>query len=512
MSLSRQIAAVGAVALVAAVLGFAAMAWITGGGGSTPAVAAGPAPAPPAEALPPPTPPVAPPVTTGTPVAPQAPPPVEPDPAPAPDPAPPVVEAEPAPPVTEAPEPQPAPGEGTPAEPREPTRTRSTPAPATPAPSPPPASATAPPPAPPEGVRIPAGELPSGVDPAKRALVEALRSAAPGSTAEADIRRMLSLWAAYAGPDSAGTPPARRATIARALRANAWWFAGRDAPARRVLLVDPDGVILTYRAGQGFAVNPVATTGRWRDLNSDVPPQALAEALLPMGVPRTAAGRSFLVWEYYDVPGDPTAIRPGASGMAQARVALLMAHADNRTGDPRFADAAAGALTALTVDVDLGGVRSMVTTSAGQEPMPWYVERAYPGEDPWTGGALNGFMVTLLNLRGTGALLDRAPDPGPSRAAGAALARDLADRGSQTLVRHLPDHDTGTWSLYGLLTPGRPWKTYLADLNYHCYHVRLLTQLATPYPGLGFGTTADRWQRYVDDAGATCPPRAGDAD
>ncbi|MGE4031552.1 MAG: D-glucuronyl C5-epimerase family protein [Thermoleophilia bacterium] len=505
MSPSRQMAAVAAVALVAAVAGFAAMAWITGGE-TAPAVAAGPPPAPPAEALPPPTtPPVAPPpATTGAPAEPVAPPPVEPDPAPAPDPPAPPVEPEPP-----APEPEPAEPEE-PEEPREPPRTRSTPAPPAPAPSPPPPSATAPPPAPPEGVRIPAAELPSGVDPAKRTLVEALRRAAPGSTAEADIRRMLSLWAAYAGPDAAGTPPARRATIARALRANAWWYGSRDAPARRVLLADPDGVILTYRAGQGFAVNPVATTGRWRDLNADVPPQALAEALLPMGVPRTAGGRTFLVWEYYDVPGDPAAIRPGASGMAQARVALLMAHADDRTGDPRFADAALGALAALTVDVDRGGVRSMVTTAAGQEPLPWYVERAYPGEDPWTGGALNGFMVTLLNLRGTGALLDRAPDPGPSRATGATLARDLADRGALTLRRHLADHDTGTWSLYGLLTPGRPWKTYLADLNYHCYHVRLLTQLAEPYPGEGFGATADRWQRYVDDAGAHCAPRAAD--
>jgi hypothetical protein len=37
--------------------------------------------------------------------------------------------------------------------------------------------------------------------------------------------------------------------------------------------------------------------------------------------------------------------------------------------------------------------------------------------------------------------------------------------------------------------------------------VRLLQQLAVPYPDLGFGETAARWQRYVDDAGLTCPSR-----
>ncbi len=274
-----------------------------------------------------------------------------------------------------------------------------------------------------------------------------------------------------------------------------------------MLLRDEDGVLLTYRPGQGFVVNPVATTGRWRRLNDDVPATALASALERMAVERRAGERSFLAWEYYDVSGEPAVIRPGASGMAQARVALLMAHAADETGDPRFARLALGALAAFTVDVDRGGVRSMVAAHPGQTPVPWYVERAYPDENPWTGGALNGFMVTLLNLRGVAALLDRVPGGDPVAATGAALARDLADRGAASLVRHLPDHDTGAWSYYGLMTRGRPWRTHLADLNYHCYHVHLLTQLADPFPGMGFAETAARWQGYVDAAGLTCPVR-----
>ena len=50
-------------------------------------------------------------------------------------------------------------------------------------------------------------------------------------------------------------------------------------------------------------------------------------------------------------------------------------------------------------------------------------------------------------------------------------------------------------------------ESYLADLNYHCYHVRLLERLAEAYPDRGFGATAERWQGYVDRAGAACPTR-----
>jgi hypothetical protein len=354
---------------------------------------------------------------------------------------------------------------------------------------------------------IPAGDAPSGHEPARRALAAALAAAAPGSAEESDLRHALGLWSAYLAPGAAAAPAGRRAAVARTLRANAWWFAGRGSPDGRVLLRDPDGIILTYRRGQGFAVNPVATTGRWRGLNDDVPAEALAASMLEMGVERAAGERRFAAWEYHDVADDPHAIRPGTSAMAQARVALLMAYARARSGEPRFEQAALDALAALVVDVDRGGVRSMVAVAPGQAPAPWYVERAYPGESPWKGAALNGFMVTLLNLRGTAAALERGEAGSPLAATAVALARDLADRGAATLARHLADHDSGSWSYYGLLTPGRPWRTYLADLNYHCYHVRLLRALAVPYPEHPFAETAERWQGYVDRAGIACPER-----
>jgi hypothetical protein len=88
-----------------------------------------------------------------------------------------------------------------------------------------------------------------------------------------------------------------------------------------------------------------------------------------------------------------------------------------------------------------------------------------------------------------------------------ALARELARDGARSLRAALPAHDTGDWSLYGLLTPGRPPRTYRADLNYHCYHVYLLRALERTGPGMGFGAVADRWEGYVRARALTCPPR-----
>ena len=363
--------------------------------------------------------------------------------------------------------------------------------------------------------RISPRALPKTAAEARAVLERRLRSAGRGSVRRTDIRYVLRLADRYL---RRGQPPGRLRTVERTLQVNAWWFGRRGSPAQRVVVRDPDGILSTYWEGRGFAVNPVATAGRWHGLNAELAAEELAEALLPLGVGRRGVGRRFLLWEYYDVPDRPATIRPGASGMAQGRVAQLLARAYYRTGDPRYATAARGALSAFTVPVGRGGAMSLVSARAGGPTMPWYVERAYPGESPWRGAALNGFMVTLLNLRSAAATLSARPRPlaiGPAgerareRAPGAvragALARSLADRGARTLARYLPIHDTGDWSLYGLLTPGYPWRGFVADLNYHCYHVRLLRQLHAGWPVHRFGRTAERWAGYVRARGLSCP-------
>jgi hypothetical protein len=367
----------------------------------------------------------------------------------------------------------------------------------------PPASVFEAPPPPARGIRVPAGTGIAGDRGARSALAAALARTAPGSREASDVRRAIALWTRWLGPRAVSAPAGRRATVSRAVRDTAWWFAHHGSPRGRLVLRDPDGVLLTYRAGQAFSVNPVATIGRWNHLNDDVPATDLAAALLPLGVERRDGDRRFRVWEYFDVAGEPEAIEPGVSGMAQGRVALLAGQAEADGGGPRFAAMARDALAALTVPVDRGGALTEVTTKPGQRPMPWYPERAEPGASPWAGAALNGFMVTLINLRGASEALSQRP----GGADAASLARSLADRGAATLDRHLPDHDSGGWSYYGLLTGGRPWKTSLADLNYHCYHVTLLRRLALLYPARDFGDWADRWQGYVDEAGLACPVR-----
>jgi len=372
---------------------------------------------------------------------------------------------------------------------------------------------------PPPTLTVDEGMLP----PASEAwsLVVALRDAsAPRSRERADLEWLISFARLSFVSDS---PSGRRATATRALRFNAWWYRTHRSPKRRVIARDPDGVLLTYRHGHGFIVNPVATMGRWRDLNIAWSARQLADVIAPMMIIRRYAGRDWGALEYYDVPGKPDDVVPGVSAMGQGRAAALFARAWKMSGDPQYARYAQLALGGFQVPVDAGGVFNTVRIKARSGV--WYPERAYPGKNPWKGAALNGFMATIIGLHGSSkdlAATPRTNAQGPAAAdatatpdasatgqaaTAASLAEDLARRGVDSLVTFLPFHDTGAWSYYGLLTPGRPWRTYLADLNYHCYHVALLKALARSYPGRGFDTYELRWQGYVWNRGARCPAR-----
>jgi hypothetical protein len=372
------------------------------------------------------------------------------------------------------------------------------------------ATATA---APRPAYRIPAGHLPATAAKARAILDRALDRAPAGSQTADDIRFALRLGTLHL---TSRDPIGRRRTVLRTLQVNAWWFARHRAPGERVVIRDPDGILSTYWERRGFSVNPVATAGRWYKLNSDLDTVELARALLPFAVDRHAGRRHFLLWEYYDVPMSPGTIRPGASGMAQGRMVQLLSTAYHLTGRARFADAARGALATFTVPVGRGGVLSRVRTP-GRPLSSWFVERAYPGYSPWEGAALNGFMVTVLNLSSSSTMLSARPvraSTGPSelrakprapgaRRAGALTAR-LAATGERTLLTYLPLHDTGSWSLYALQSFGRPWRSYLATPRYHCYHVTLLRMLDAQAPNEGFGSWAAKWAGYARRAGVDC--------
>lgn len=370
---------------------------------------------------------------------------------------------------------------------------------------------------------------PESLPPESEALgrVIALRNQqAPTSRERTDLNWLIAFARLAAVSDS---PTGRRATAARALRFNAFWYAGHRSPTDRVIARDPDGVLLTYRRGHGFIVNPVATMGRWRDLNIAWSAPQLADAIAPMLIIRRYAGHDWGALEYYDVPGKPDQVVPGVSAMGQGRAAALFAKAWRMTGDPRYARFAELALGGFQVPVNAGGVFN--TVRIGRLSGAWYPERAYPGKNPWTGAALNGFMATIIGLHGssldlaavprtvtqdpsagpasTSPTANAEPDPDALSLAAEAsrLAETVAQRGVSSLVTFLPFHDTGAWSYYGLLTPGHAWRTNLADLNYHCYHVSLLKSLNKMYPGRGFDRYQLRWQGYVWKRGARCPAR-----
>ena len=92
----------------------------------------------------------------------------------------------------------------------------------------------------------------------------------------------------------------------------------------------------------------------------------MAEALLPYGV-EGATGRAGAFWEYYDVPDHPGLVRPGASGMAQGRIAQLVARAYHRTGDQRLSRTPPRAPSAMVpgLPVNRGGVVNVVSAPGG---------------------------------------------------------------------------------------------------------------------------------------------------
>ncbi|MBI2684496.1 MAG: hypothetical protein HYX33_03760 [Actinobacteria bacterium] len=363
---------------------------------------------------------------------------------------------------------------------------------------------------------MPPGQLTENQESARAFLRGRLAAAKPGTKIARDLKWLLRLAGRYGRPDQ---PSGRRATIGRAIRVNAWWYRRYGSPSSRVVLRDSDGVLLTYREYHGFMVNPVATFGRWRGLNRAVPNATLARTMLRMTISTQVGATTMRTWEYYDISDKPNAIRPGVSAMAQARGALLLSQAYRQTGDPGIARANLEVLNAFRVPVNGGGVVSPVAYPANRRPSPWYVERAYPGENPWKGAALNGFMVSILDLERVAEVLGRPPLPprqasydqgvatGPPTeiAQGRALAAGAVDDAVATLRRYLPLHDNGKWSLYGLLTPGYGWRQKVADLNYHCYHVHLLNRLEKDFPGQGFARWAAKWQKYARDAGEYCP-------
>lgn len=84
-----------------------------------------------------------------------------------------------------------------------------------------------------------------------------------------------------------------------------------------------------------------------------------------------------------------------------------------------------------------------------------------------------------------------------ARRSGEGWLDELAARCAATLVRRLPEFDTGWWTLYSLMrsAAGRP---HLATLKYHQFHIAQMRVLGEMFGEPSFAAAAARWTAYTE--------------
>jgi len=185
-------------------------------------------------------------------------------------------------------------------------------------------------------------------------------------------------------------------------------------------------------------------------------------------------------WEYRD-----TLKAPWYSGLAQGQgiSLLLRAHAHAHSEGSGYQSAAEKAFVALTKPVAEGGV-----LFEDDNQGLWIEE--YLVNPPTH--ILNGFMWALWGVFDF--WLARAD----------ALAKEIFDRGVETLRRNLSGYDTGYWSLYeqpGYEQPAHePSGTrlkMLASPFYHQLHIVQLRVMLMLTADDRFAVVAERWENYA---------------
>ena len=173
-------------------------------------------------------------------------------------------------------------------------------------------------------------------------------------------------------------------------------------------------------------------------------------------------------WDYRD-----TLKAPWYSGLAQGQGISLLLRARAQTHDAKYEQAADRAFVSLTKPIAEGGV-----LWEDEEKNLWIEEYLV---DPPT-HILNGFMWALWGVFDFWLV------------SGDSMARQVFDRGVQTLLQNLPRFDTGYWSLYE--QSGTRLKM-LASPYYHRLHIVQLRVMATLTGDRRFSEFADRWQAYA---------------
>jgi len=241
--------------------------------------------------------------------------------------------------------------------------------------------------------------------------------------------------------------------------------------------------MLDYRGAIGLQYNPIAIAqwglanynrfcengdqARWR---KTVKAADWLAANLEQNAHRLWVWNHHFDWDYRD-----TLKAPWYSGLAQGQgVSLLLrAHAHAHSEDEKYQLAAEKAFVALTRPLAEGGV-----LFEDNKKNLWIEEYLV---DPPT-HILNGFMWALWGVFDF--WLARAD----------ASAKDIFNRGVETLIHNLARFDTGYWSLYE--QSGTRLKM-LASPFYHQLHIVQLRVMSMLTGDARFEAVAERWEGYA---------------
>jgi heparosan-N-sulfate-glucuronate 5-epimerase len=244
--------------------------------------------------------------------------------------------------------------------------------------------------------------------------------------------------------------------------------------------------MLDYRGAIALQYNPIAIAqwgladyNRFTDTGDEVRRQNTLKAArwLTANLEQNAHGlwvwNHHFDWEYRD-----TLKAPWYSGLAQGQgiSLLLRARALARSDDEKqqFQNATEKAFVSLTRPISGGGV-----LFEDESKNLWIEE--YLVHPPTH--ILNGFIWALWGV------FDRW------LACGDALAKQIFDRGVETLVGNLANYDTGYWSLYE--KSGTRLKM-LASPFYHRLHIVQLRVMSMITGDSRFAAVARQWESYSE--------------
>jgi heparosan-N-sulfate-glucuronate 5-epimerase len=176
--------------------------------------------------------------------------------------------------------------------------------------------------------------------------------------------------------------------------------------------------------------------------------------------------------------------RPGAghtgevSSIVQGEAISVLCRAWQATQKSHYLETAVGCLGPFDLSIAEGGVVGCISSMN----LPWYEE--YPAVRPLQ-HVLNGMIYAIWGLRELAVV------------SGISHAKELFDRGVNSIHRALPSFDNGFWSLYALPEEGRP---YVASMMYHGLHICQLTALGLQTSRPEFCEWALRFENYSHSA------------